>query len=45
MNLTTLQYITLFFWSIFSPTKYNQYEYYLNIGLQAKYAFEKAQES
>lgn len=41
MNLTTLQYLTLFYWSIFDSFKYEQYDYYLGMGLQPKYAFEK----
>lgn len=43
MNLTFPQMITVWLWSIFDTWKYNQYCYYIDIGVQPKYAFEKAQ--
>jgi len=42
MNLTFGQLLKIFYWSRLDTYKYNQYDYYLSIGLQPKYAFEKA---
>lgn len=43
MNLTFKQFLIVIYWSILDTFKYNQYSYYLSIGVQPKYAFEKVQ--
>ena len=41
MNLTIIQRITVFLWFMFDVLKHEQYIYWLNLGLQPKYAFKK----
>lgn len=44
MNLTFMQSMILFYWFIFNLPKYSKYSYYLQLGLQPRYAFIKANE-